>query len=105
MIPSLAVARSTQESVVGSGQSGGFTLDTPMMGGKDVWVHYALSGSAVNGQDYRLRTGLVLFKARANSKTIKIIPQGDLGGASKRTVKFTLLADKNTSKIRLVAGQ
>lgn len=72
--------------MVGGGQSGTFTLLAPLAGSQDVWVHYALSGNAVNGQDYRLRTGLVKVKAQANRKTVKIIPQGDLGGATRRTV-------------------
>ena len=111
VIPSFEVISSAREVTVGSGQYGEFTLDTPVAGPKDVWVHYALSGSAVNGQDYRLRTGFVEIKAQVYSKTIKIIPQGDLGGASKKTVRLTLLpgegylvANRNTSNIRILAG-
>ena len=111
VIPGFELFRSAREITLGSGQYGEFTLETSLAGNQDVWVHYALSGSAVNGRDYRLRPGVVKVKAQTNSKTIKIIPQGDLGGASRKTVRITLLpgdgytASTETKTIRIMAGQ
>ena len=51
---------------------------------------YTITGSAVNGTDYELLTGVVRFKPGETSSQINIVPKGDLNGAAKKTVKLTL---------------
>ena len=53
-------------------------------------IAYKIKGSARPGVDYAALTGTVKIKAGKTSKAIDIIPQGDLGGADKKTVLLIL---------------
>ena len=77
--------------VVGSGQTGEFLLTLSSAQADDLVVNYTVNGTAVNGTDYVLLKGTKKIKAGHTSKPIKIIPQGNLGGASKKTVALTVL--------------
>lgn len=54
-------------------------------------VAYSIKGTAANGVDYERLTGKKKFQAGKASKPILIVPLGDLGGASRKTVKIALL--------------
>ena len=54
-------------------------------------INFAIKGTAVNGTDYALLKASKKVKAGKTSKPIKIIPQGNLGGAAKKTVVLVLL--------------
>ena len=58
----------------------------------DIVVSFTIKGTAVNGTDYVLLKTTKKIKAGSTSKPIKVVPQGDLGGASKKTVVLTLEA-------------
>ncbi len=74
-----------------SGEEGEFQLTLSSAPSSDVVVNFAIKGTAVNGTDYVLLKATKKIKAGKTSKPIKIIPQGDLGGAAKKTVVLTLL--------------
>ena len=88
--PVVALTASTPEVTLGSGGAGVFTLTLSAAQASDVVVSYTIKGSAVNGTDYVLLSGTKKIKAGKTSKPIKIVPQGDLGGAVKKTVVLTL---------------
>ena len=78
----------------------------------NVIVNYAIKGSAVNGRDYVMLTGTKKIKAGKTSQPIKIIPQGDLGGMSKRKVDLVLepgtgytVGNAEKVKVTIVAGR
>ena len=49
-----------------------------------------MKGSAASGRDYQTLKGKVKIKANHTSRTVQVIPQGDLGGAGKKTVELVL---------------
>ena len=53
-------------------------------------VNFTIKGTAINGTDYVLLKATKKIKAGKTSKPIKIVPQGNLSGASKKTVVLTL---------------
>ncbi len=96
--------------VTGSGDVGLLTVTLSSPQASDVTVRYTIKGTAVNGTDYVLLSGHKKIKAGRTSKSIKVIPTGDLGGASKKTVKLTLqpgdgymVTDLTPVKIKLLA--
>ena len=91
ILPTATVAATTPQATLG-GDPGVFTVTLSAAQSTDTVVHYTVKGTAINGTDYALLSGSKKIKAGQTSKNIKIIPQGDLGGAAKRTVKFTLEA-------------
>ena len=88
--PVVTLAATTPETVLGSGEAGVFTLTLSAPAKDDIVVKYTLKGSALNGTDYTLLSGSKKIKAGQTSKTIKVIPQGDLDGAPSKAVKLTL---------------
>ena len=69
---------------------GEFTLVLSAAQDHDVFVNLMIKGTALNGTDYVLLKDTKKIKAGHTSKPIKIVPQGDLGGAAKKTVALTL---------------
>ena len=88
--PVVTLTASTLDVTLGSGGTGVFTLTLSAAQTIDVVVNYTIKGSAVNGTDYVLLSGTKKIKAGKTSKPIKVIPQGDLGGAAKKTVVLAL---------------
>ena len=87
----LVTLAATVPSVIGnSGEIGQFTLTLSAVQTGDVEVAYTVNGSATNGADYELLKGTAKIKAGKTTKVIKVVPQGDLGGAAKKTVVLTL---------------
>ena len=86
----IATLAATTDANAATGQTGVFTLTLSAAAGTDVVVAYTVKGSAVNGTDYALLKGTVKVKAGKTTKAIKVIPQGNLGGAAKKTVVLTL---------------
>ncbi len=88
--PVVTIAAVVPAVVVNSGQIGEFALTLPTALTNDLFVNYTLRGTAANGTDYVYLKGLVKIKAGRTTKIIKVTPQGDLAGATKKTVKLTL---------------
>lgn len=94
-----------------NGTPGVFTLSIPAALPSDLTISYAVKGSAVNGVDYVFFKGTTKIKAGKTSKALKVKAEGDLGGASKKTVKLTLVAGTGYTvgttedvKIKIVPG-
>ena len=93
VVPALPVATlvaTTPTVTTGSGEIGEFTLSLSAPSGNNVVINLAIKGTAIDGTDYVLLKMTKKIKAGKTSKPIKIIPEGDLGGASKKTVKLVL---------------
>ena len=88
--PTATLVATTPSVTVGSGAKGEFTLSLSAAPANDVVVNFSIKGTAVNGTDYALIEETKKIKAGKTSKVIKIVPQGDLGGAKKKTVVLTL---------------
>lgn len=91
-LPSASLVSTQPTVTLGSGGAGAFTLSLSTPATVDQFVYYNVAGSARNGLDYVFLKGQAKIKAGNSSKTIRIIPLGNLGGASKRTVKLSLTA-------------
>ncbi len=88
--PAVTLAAAVPSVTVGSGQTGVFLLTIPAAQTTDLHVAYTVKGTGVNGTDYAYLKGTAKIKAGKTSKAIKVTPQGDLGGASKKTVVLVL---------------
>ena len=112
--PALPVATlfvTTPTVTTGTGESGEFTLSLSAPPSSDVVVNLAIKGTAVNGIDYVLLKMTKKIKAGHTSKPIKIIPQGNLGGVGKKTVKLVLeqgagytVGNTSKGKVSILAG-
>ena len=88
--PTVTLSALVPSVMAGSGQIGEFLLTLSSAQPSDVVVNFTIKGSAANGTDYVALSGTKKIKAGKTSKPIKVIPQGNLEGASKRTVVLTL---------------
>ena len=111
-LPVVTLTTSTPKLTLGSGEAGVFTLAVPTPSVNDVVVAYTIGGTAVNGTDYAFLKGTAKIKVGKTSKNIIIDPMGNLGGASKVTIKLTLAQGQGYSvgtttavKVKIVAGQ
>ena len=89
-LPTVTVAGSSPDADAGTGQAGGFVLTLSAAAATDLKVACTVKGSAVPGVDYATLKGTIKIKAGKTSKTIQVLPEGDLGGAGKKVVKLTL---------------
>ena len=89
-VTTVTLTATVSQVTVGSGAVGEVTISIPTASSSDLYVNYTLKGSATNGTDYSFLSGQARIKAGKTSKIIKIRPQGDLGGAAKKSVKLTL---------------
>ena len=89
-VPTATLVTTVPTASVSGGQVGEFTVGLSAAQTTDTTVSYKVSGSAVDGTDYLFLKGTVKIKAGKTSKAIKVTPEGDLGGAAKKTVKLTL---------------
>ena len=92
-LPTVTVEATVPQVALGSGGKAVLTLRLSEPQATDTTVRYVVKGSAVNGTDYVLLKGTAKIKAGRTSKAVKIVPQGNLDGAGKRIVKFTLAVD------------
>ena len=90
-LPTVTLTAAIPSVAAGSGQFGEFLLTLSNAAATDTVVSYVVKGTAVNGTDYVLLNGTKKIKAGKTSKPIKVVPQGNLGGA-KKTVKLVLSA-------------
>ena len=90
-VPTVTLAATTPTVKAGSGLTGEFTLSLSAAATDKIIVNYTVGGGAVNGTDYTMLTGSVKIKPGKQTKTIEIVPQGDLGGMVRK-VKLTLAA-------------
>ena len=105
----VSVAASPTLLEAGSGKVTAFTLTLASPATADVVVAYTLKGTATPGADYVSTKGTVKIKAGKTSKALKLTLTGDLGGASKKTLKLTLepgsgytVGTPNTAKAKIV---
>ncbi len=91
-VPTVTIVGSNPDANATTGQTGDFTLTLSAVAGVDVVVVYTVKGSAVPGTDYETLKGTAKIKAGKTSKDIKVVPEGNLGGATKKVVKLTLQA-------------
>ncbi len=77
--------------IAGSGNVGEILVSISAAQSSDVVVNYKITGSAVSGTDYVKLSGIKKFKSGKTSRFIKVVPLGDLGGATKKTVKIALM--------------
>ena len=112
VVPSVTLEATTPQVNVGSGGEGIFTVTLSAVQDHDVTVSYTIKGSAANGTDYVLLSGTRKIKAGKLSKPIKVIPQGDLGGASKKVVTLVLAPGEGYTvgttgkvKVKIYPGQ
>lgn len=89
-LPVVSLEAGTAAVTLGSGGAGVFTVGLSEAQPADLIVSYTVKGSAANGTDYAYLKGTVKIKAGKTSKTIKVLPLGDLRGSGKRVVKMAL---------------
>jgi uncharacterized repeat protein (TIGR03803 family) len=89
-VPAVTLASAVSQTVVGSGRPGKFILSLPAPATGDLVIKYKIQGTAINGVDYKLIRARQTINAGSSRKVIRIVPQGDLGGASRKTVTLTL---------------
>ncbi len=90
--PTVSVVATIPVVTLGSGESGEFTVSIAAALASDMMVNYTLKGTAINGTDYVRLAGSAKIKAGRTSKVIHVVPQGDLEGAARKTVKLALAA-------------
>jgi uncharacterized delta-60 repeat protein len=88
--PAVTLTAGIPTVAAGSGQRGEFLLTLSAARDSDLIVNYTVKGTAINGTDYAPLKGALKIKAGKTSKVIKVIPQGDLGGAAKKAVTLAL---------------
>ena len=109
--PTVTLTVPAPSVALNSGAVAGFLLTLSSVQTQDLVVAYVVKGSGVNGTDYVFLKGTVKIKAGKISKPIKVTPLGDLGGASKKTVKLTLAAGNGyildpavTGKVKILSA-
>ncbi len=93
-LPVASMSATTPKTTVG-GAPGVITVSLSAPAPAKLTVKYTLGGTGVNGTDYQTLGGKLKFAAGQSSADVQIIGQGNLGGASKKTVLLTLLPNKN----------
>ena len=109
--PVVTVAATTPTVALGSGGIGVFTVSLSAARTSDTVIYYTLKGTAVNGTDYVLLTGMKTIKAGKTSRPIKIVPVGNLDSAAKKTIKLTVgtgsgytVGTAATAKVKILAS-
>jgi uncharacterized repeat protein (TIGR03803 family) len=103
--PTVDVVATTPKVTVGSGKVGVFTLTLSATEGRALTINYTLSGTAINGVDYKILTETSQIKAGAKSVEVKIVPKGDPEGPAKKTVTLTLAAGTDYTVGKVGAAQ
>ena len=92
--PTVTFVATEPQVTLGDGGIGEAVLSIPTALPGDLVVYYTVKGSATNGTDYVYLKGYAKIKAGKTSKPIRITPQGDLEGASKKVVKLALATNE-----------
>lgn len=88
--PTATAAVTAKKANANTGMPGVFTLTLSAPAASKVKVKYVLGGTATNGTDYKALSGKAKFKPGQTSVDVQVVPQGDLGGASNKTVTLAL---------------
>ena len=111
-LPVVTLAAAIPSVTLDSGEVGAFALTLSSAQKSDLLVSYVVQGTAANGVDYVYRKGTARIKAGRTTKMIKVLPTGDLGGASKKVVKLSLLTGSgynvgtgSAAKVKIFAPQ
>lgn len=82
-LPTVNVAATTSRT--GPGQAPGvFTITFSNPQTNKVKVHYTVKGTAVNGTDYTMLTGVVKVKAGTTSTTLDVVPSAETSSGVKK---------------------
>ena len=107
-LPVITIAATDPAADSGISEDGVFTVSASPAPTADIKVAYSVKGTATPGVDYAALKGTVKIKAGVTGKGIKVVPEGDLGGAAKKTVKVTLepgsaytLGDSTVAKVKI----
>ena len=103
-LPTVTFATTVPTTTPG-GDPGVFVLNRSGDTSGELVVTYTVKGTATNGTDYVLLKGTKKFKAGKASVKLNVRAQGDLGGASKKTVKVTLQAGDSYQLSGIVVGK
>jgi hypothetical protein len=90
-LPTATLSVTAPAVTAGSGGSAAFKVTLSAAQTEPLTVAYSIKGTAANGVDYERLTGKRKIAMGKTSKPILIVPIGDLGGASRKTVKIALL--------------
>ena len=88
--PTVSAAATVAKTTVDSGAPGVITLNLSAPAVAKLKVKYTLGGTGVNGTDYQPLNGKAKFKPGQSSVAVQIVGEGDLGGASKKTVTLAV---------------
>ena len=110
-VPAVTLSVVKPTVVNGTGEFGEFLVSIDEPPAANLFVNYTVKGTALNGTDYVFLKGTKKIKPGKSSKPIKILPTGDLQGASKKLVKLTLatgsgyvVGTTGPLKVKIVAG-
>ncbi len=90
IVPVATLTARNPTVLAGSGHLDRLTVKLSAPVTSSLVVDYKIKGTAINGTDYQLLAGTLTFAQGATSAVITIKPEGDLGGAAKKTVKIKL---------------
>jgi uncharacterized repeat protein (TIGR01451 family) len=109
-LPTVAAVAKTSAVHFGGGEAGVFKLTISPAPANPIKVSCKFAGTAINGADYVFLARKVKVKAGKGKVSINVIPLGDGNGASRLTVKLTLLpgdgyvlGDSASAKIKILA--
>ena len=89
-LPVATVQATTPDAHFGAGGVGVFTFKLSAAQATPTVIHYAAKGSAVNGHDYDLLTGLVKIKPGATSAVVRVVAKDTLKPGGSKKVKLVL---------------
>ena len=88
--PVVTLAATVPKVVANSGATGQFTVTISAAPTSVVRVGYTVKGSATPGTDYVMLRGIAKIKPGKTTRSISVIPEGDLGGAANKKVVLEL---------------
>ena len=110
--PTIKVKTRVRRASVADDMNGLFVLSRDSGTANDLTVGYDLSGTAMNGVDYRLLPGTATLPAGASSRKVRVHPLASADATGAKTVRLTLLpgddyllGDPATAKVKVVEGQ
>jgi uncharacterized repeat protein (TIGR03803 family) len=110
-LPAVTLTAKVSPVILGSGKPGKFILSLAAPATADLVIKYKIKGTGINGVDYKSIKARQTIKMGTASKVIKIIPQGDLEGASVKTVTLTLkpepgytISGASKAKVKILAA-
>lgn len=88
--PAVSAAATVAKANASTGAPAIITLSLNTPAASKLNVKYTVGGNAANGTDYVLLSGKAKIKPGQSSVEVRIVPKGDLGGATKKSVSLTL---------------